>query len=75
MCKFPCNARGFPKCEWVDGQLRMASTPESERAKQFLKDKYDLQGTIIRIFDKFRITDPHLICAWIQADASPFRAL
>ncbi|HET7391091.1 MAG TPA: hypothetical protein VFJ51_09730 [Nitrososphaeraceae archaeon] len=43
----------------------MASTSESERTKQLLKDKYGLQGRIIRIFNKFMGTDPIMICVSI----------
>ena len=57
----PSNARGQPKGEWVDGEMRIANTAESERANQLLRQKYGLQGKIIRIVNKIRKTKPIVI--------------
>jgi uncharacterized protein len=57
----PSNARGQPKGEWVDGEMRIPSTAESERANQLLRQKYGLQGKIIRIVNKIRKTRPIVI--------------
>ena len=57
----PSNARGQPKGEWIDGEMRIASTAESERANQLLRQKYGLQGKIIRIVNKIRKTKPIVI--------------
>lgn len=57
----PCNARGHPKGEWVDGEIRMVSTSESERAFLLLEQKYGLQGKVIRMFNKLRNTAPIVI--------------
>ena len=57
----PSNARGKPKGEWVDGELRISSTAESERGNQLLKKKYGLQGKIIRMVNKIRKTRPIVI--------------
>lgn len=57
----PSNARGQPKGEWIDGEMRIASTTESERANQLLGQKYSLQGKIIRMVNKIRKTRPIVI--------------
>jgi PPOX class probable F420-dependent enzyme len=57
----PSNARGQPKGEWVDGEMKIASMAESERANQLLRKKYGLQGKIIRIVNKIRKTKPIVI--------------
>jgi uncharacterized protein len=57
----PSNARGQPKGEWIDGEMRIASTTESERANQLLGQKYGLQGKIIRMVNKIRKTRPIVI--------------
>ena len=57
----PSNVRGQPKGEWIDGEIRIASTAESERANQLLRQKYGLQGKIIRIVNKIRKTKPIVI--------------
>jgi PPOX class probable F420-dependent enzyme len=54
----PCNARGHPKGEWVDGETRIVSNSESERAFRLLDQKYGLQGKMIRMFNKLRNTAP-----------------
>ena len=57
----PSNARGQPKGEWIDGEMSIRSTAESERANQLLRQKYGLQGKIIRIVNKIRKTKPIVI--------------
>ena len=57
----PSNARGQPKGEWIDGEMKIASTAESERANQLLRKKYGLQGKIIRMVNKIRKTKPIVI--------------
>ena len=57
----PCNARGQPKGEWIDGEARIASWSESQWANQLLKQKYGLQGKLIRMFNKIRNTRPIVI--------------
>jgi uncharacterized protein len=57
----PSNVRGQPKGEWIDGEIRIASTTESERANQLLSQKYGLQGKIIRMVNKIRKTRPIVI--------------
>ena len=57
----PSNARGQPKGEWIDGEIKIASTSESERANQLLRQKYGLQGKIIRMVNKIRKTKPIVV--------------
>ena len=57
----PSNARGRPKGEWIDGEIKIASTSESERANQLLRQKYGLQGKIIRMVNKIRKTKPIVV--------------
>ena len=57
----PSNARGQPKGEWIDGEIKIASTSESERANQLLRKKYGLQGKIIRMVNKIRKTKPIVV--------------
>jgi PPOX class probable F420-dependent enzyme len=54
----PCTARGKPKGEWVNGEIRIASSSESQRADHLLKQKYGLQSKIIRMYNKIRKTEP-----------------
>ena len=57
----PSNARGQPKGEWIDGEIKIASTSESEQADQLLRQKYGLQGKIIRMVNKIRKTKPIVV--------------
>lgn len=58
----PCNARGQPNREWRDGEMKRASTLQSERANELLNHKYGLQGKIVRVFNKLRKTKPIVVC-------------
>jgi hypothetical protein len=44
-----------------DGLMRKASDSESELANRILKQKYGLQGKIVRIFNVLRKTNPIVI--------------
>ena len=57
----PCNARGQPKGKWIDGKMRVASTSEAKQANQYLKQKYGLQGNLIRIFNRLRNNKPIVV--------------
>jgi PPOX class probable F420-dependent enzyme len=57
----PCTARGQPKGKWLNGEARIASWSESQFANQLLRQKYGLQGKIIRMFNKIRNTKPIVI--------------
>ena len=61
----PCDARGHPKGVWVDGEIRIAYSSESERANQLLNQKYGLQGRLVRTFNKLRKTRPIVVCVEI----------
>jgi PPOX class probable F420-dependent enzyme len=61
----PCDARGHPRGTWVDGEIRIADSSESERANQLLNQKYGLQGRLVRTFNKLRKTRPTVICVQI----------
>lgn len=63
----PCSARGQPKGEWIDGEARIASGSESQWAYQLLKQKYGLQGKLIRMFNKIRNTRPIVISIQIKS--------
>jgi uncharacterized protein len=58
----PCNARGQPNGEWINAEMKRASTFQSERANELLNHKYGLQGKIVRVFNKLRKTKPIVVC-------------
>jgi hypothetical protein len=63
----PCNIRGQPKDKWMYGEMGMASiTSESEKANQFLNQKYGLKERLIRTFNRLRNTKP-IVCklGWV----------
>ena len=62
----PCTARGQPKGKWLNGEARIASWSESQFANQLLRQKYGLQGKIIRMFNKIRNTKPIVISIQIK---------
>ncbi len=55
----PCDIRGRPEGEWVEGTIQIASEYESERAKQLLNEKYGsgFRGMLLNIMYKFRKID------------------
>ena len=57
----PCSVRGQPKGKWIDGEMRVASTSEAKQANQYLKQKYGLQGNLIRIFNRLRNNKPIVV--------------
>jgi uncharacterized protein len=61
----PCDARGRPRDKWVDGEIRIANSSESEQANRLLNQKYGLQGRLVRTFNKLRKTRPIVICVEI----------
>ena len=50
----PCNIKGRPKGEWIDGTIQIANENESNRAKQLLNQKYGLLGKMLGIMYKLR---------------------
>jgi len=45
----PCDYRGKPRGEWVEGQAQLVDEPEAERINQLLKKKY---GLVKAFFDR-----------------------
>ena len=50
----PCDVRGGPKGEWVEGQARFASAVEDKRVGQLLTSKYGLQKMIFETVSKLQ---------------------
>jgi len=50
----PCDMRGEPKGEWVDGQARFATADEDKRVGQLLTKKYGLQKTLFEVMSKLQ---------------------
>lgn len=62
----PSGARGEPKGKWVEGQMKPASSLESEKADQLLGQKYGVQGKLIRLINKIRRTRPIVLSIQIK---------
>ena len=50
----PCDMRGGPKGEWVEGQARFATADEDKRVGQLLTKKYGLQKTLLEVMSKLQ---------------------
>jgi PPOX class probable F420-dependent enzyme len=50
----PCDVRGSPLGEWVEGQARFADAAESNRVNQLLAHKYGLQKAMFEIMGKLQ---------------------
>jgi PPOX class probable F420-dependent enzyme len=50
----PCNIRGRPKGQWIDGTIQVANDYESQHASQLLNQKYGLRGKMFGIMYKLR---------------------
>ncbi len=50
----PCDVRGGPLGEWVEGQAQFADAAESNRVNQLLARKYGLQKTMFEIMGKLQ---------------------
>ena len=50
----PCDVRGGPKGEWVEGQARFATADEDKRVGQLLTKKYGLQKTLFEVMSKLQ---------------------
>ena len=53
----PCDFRGRPKGEWINGTVRMADELETKHAKQLFDQKYSLSGRILGVMYKLRKVD------------------
>ena len=50
----PCDMRGGPKGEWVEGQARFATADEDKRVGQLLTKKYGPQKTLLEVMSKLQ---------------------
>ena len=50
----PCDVRGRPKGEWIEGQARFATTGEDKRVGLLLTNKYGLQKMIFEVIGKLQ---------------------
>ena len=50
----PCDMRGGPMGEWVEGQARFADADETKRVGQLLTRKYGLQKVMFEIMGKLQ---------------------
>ena len=50
----PCDVRGGPKGEWVDGTARFATSDEDKRVGQLLAKKYGLQKVMFEVMSKLQ---------------------
>jgi PPOX class probable F420-dependent enzyme len=48
----PCDIRGGPKGEWVEGRARILDSVEAERGHSLLNKKYGLMKRIGNVFSK-----------------------
>lgn len=57
----PCDIRGNLKGSWFDGKVNFADSAESSMVYSMIDKKYGFVTTLIRIFNKFRHTNPVVI--------------
>jgi len=50
----PCDMRGGPLGEWVEGQARFADAAETERVSQLLTRKYGFQKVMFEIVSRLQ---------------------
>jgi hypothetical protein len=50
----PCDVRGGPKGEWVEGQAHFATAAEDKRVGQLLTKKYGFQKTMFEVMSKLQ---------------------
>ena len=48
----PCDVRGGPKGEWVEGQARFAEASESKKVNGLLTRKYGLMKVVFELMSK-----------------------
>ena len=53
----PCDIRGKPKGEWIEGTVQIANKLESTHAKQLIDQKYGLIGRMLGIMYKLKKVD------------------
>ena len=50
----PCDVRGGPKGEWVDGTTRFATADEDKRVGQLLTKKYGFQKVMFEVMSRLQ---------------------
>jgi PPOX class probable F420-dependent enzyme len=69
----PCNIRGRPKGEWIDGTIQIANDNESKRAKQLFNQKYGLRGKMLGIMYKLRKIEFMVLSIHFSSDETSTR--
>ncbi len=69
----PCDIRGRPKGEWIDGTIQIANDYESQQANQLLNQKYGLRGKMLGIMYKLRKIEFVVLSIHFSADETPRR--
>jgi len=69
----PCNIRGRPKGEWIDGTVQIANDNESKRAKQLFNQKYGLRGKMLGIMYKLRKIEFMVLSIHFSSDETSTR--
>lgn len=69
----PCNIRGRPKGEWIDGTIQVANDYESQHASQLLNQKYGLRGKMLGIMYKLRRIEFVVLSIHYSADETSRR--
>jgi PPOX class probable F420-dependent enzyme len=69
----PCNIRGRPKGQWIDGTIQVANDYESQHASQLLNQKYGLRGKMFGIMYKLRKIEFVVLSIHYSADETSRR--
>jgi PPOX class probable F420-dependent enzyme len=69
----PCDIRGQPKGEWIDGTIQIAKDYESQLARQLLNQKYGLRGKMLGIMYKLRKIEFVVLSIHFNADETSRR--
>jgi PPOX class probable F420-dependent enzyme len=69
----PCDIRGRPKGEWIDGTIQIANDYESQQANQLLNQKYSLRGKMLGIMYKLRKIEFVVLSIHFSADETSRR--
>ncbi|MRN60834.1 MAG: hypothetical protein FIO03_02085 [Nitrosopumilales archaeon] len=69
----PCDLRGRPKGEWINGTIQIAKDYESQQANQLLNQKYGLRGKMLGIMYKLRKIEFVVLSIHFSADETSRR--
>jgi hypothetical protein len=69
----PCDLRGRPKGEWIDGTIQITKDYESQQANQVLNQKYGLRGKMLGIMYKLRKIEFVVLSIHFSADETSRR--